>query len=175
MPDGLAGRRTTRRGRRTTRQLAAWTRSSAFCGGSRSSTQVQVISPRSSGLLRDTARATGVVGEARLGSRVGRVGRYDRAAAPHMRVGPRGRALSRVQRPPQWLAARAGGADVMPTSGLGQTPPVRFSGSRRYRTIKVASRGDECESVVYSENTRNACEPFAFNRRELLVPSSLRS
>ena len=174
MPDGLVGRRTTRRGRRTTRQLAAWTRSSAFCGGSRSSTQVQVTSPRSSGLLRHRARNWGDR-ETRLGSRVGRVGRYDRAAALHMRVGPRGRALSRVQRPPQWLAARAGGADVMPTSGLGQTPPVRFSGSRRYRTIKVASRGDECESVVYSENTRNACEPFAFNRRELLVPSSLRS
>ena len=66
------------------------------------------------GLLRPRARDWSGH-EARLGSRVGRVGRYDRAAAPHMRVGPRGRALSRVQRPPQWRAARAGGADVTPT------------------------------------------------------------
>ena len=29
--------------------------------------------------------------------------------------GSRGRALSRVQRPPQWRAARAGGADATPT------------------------------------------------------------
>ena len=36
------------------------------------------------------------------------VGRYERAAAPHMRVGPRGCALSRVQRPPQ--CARHGAA-----------------------------------------------------------------
>ena len=76
--------------------------------------RVQVRSPRSSGLLRPRARDWGGH-EARLGSRVGRVGRYERAAAPHMRVGPRGRALSRVQRPPQWRAARAGGADVTPT------------------------------------------------------------
>ena len=75
---------------------------------------VHVRSPRPGGLLRPrTCDWSGH--EARLGSRVGRVGRYERAAAPHMRVGPRGRALSRVQRPPQWRAARAGGADVTPT------------------------------------------------------------
>ena len=72
---------------------------------------VHVRPPRPSGLLRPRARDWGGH-EARLGSRVGRVGRYERAAAPHMRVGPRGR---RVQRPPQWRAARAGGADVTPT------------------------------------------------------------
>ena len=38
-----------------------------------------------------------------------------------------------------------------------------------YRTIKLASRGGECESVVYQIDTRSACGPFAFNRRELLV------
>ena len=77
-------------------------------------TRVHVRPPRPSGLLRPHARDWSGH-EARLGSRVGRVGRYDRAAAPHMRVGPRGRALSRVQRPPQWRAARVGGADATPT------------------------------------------------------------
>ena len=52
-----------------------------------------------------------------------------RQAAPHMRVGPRGRALlSRVRRPPQWRAARAGGADITPTSGFGPTPPGQIPG-----------------------------------------------
>ena len=76
--------------------------------------RVHVRSPRPGGLLRSRARDWSGH-EARLGSRVSRMGRYERAAAPHMRVGPRGRALSRVQRPPQWRAARAGGADVTPT------------------------------------------------------------
>ena len=31
---------------------------------------------------------------------------------------------------------------------LDKHPPVRFLGSRRYRTIKLASHGGECESVV---------------------------
>ena len=34
-----------------------------------------------------------------------------------------------------------------------QRPPA-------YRTIKLSSRGGECESVVSSEMTRSACEPF---------------
>ena len=49
-----------------------------------------------------------------------------------------------------------------------QRPPA-------YRAIKLASRGGECKSVVYQIDTRSACEPFAFNRRQLLVPSSHRS
>ena len=80
--------------------------------------RVHVRSPRASGLLR--------------GMRVGRAVRYDRAAAPHMRVGPRGRALSRVQRPPQWRAARAGGADVTPTHEHGPGPFDFFSRDPRH-------------------------------------------
>ena len=70
-----------------------------------SSTSTSARQPTPVGWLTPTPRA-------RLGWPVGRC---DRAAAPHMRVGPRGRALSRVQRPPQWRAARAGGADATPT------------------------------------------------------------
>ena len=59
---------------------------------------VHVRSPRPGGLLRPRARNWGGH-EARLGSHVGRVGRYDRAAAPHMRVDTRSsRAVAVVAR-----------------------------------------------------------------------------
>ena len=77
-----------------------------------------------------------------------------------MRVGPRGRASSRVQRPPQRRAARAGGADATPTHEHG--PGSFFFFSQRppaYRTIKLASRGGKCESAVYQIDTRKVCEP----------------
>ena len=55
-------------------------------------------SPRPCGFLRHRARDRGGH-EARLGSHVGRVGRYDRAAAPHMRVDTRSsRAVAVVAR-----------------------------------------------------------------------------
>ena len=96
---------------------------------------------------------------------MGRVGRYDRAAAPHVRVGPRDRALSRVQRPPQWRAELAPAA-LTPRRRreLDKHPPaVHFLGSRRNRTIKLASRGGEYEFLVSYDKTRNACDTFAFN------------
>ena len=53
---------------------------------------------------------------------------------------------------------------------LDKHPQDHFMGSRRYRAIKLASRGGECESVAYSENTHDGRKRFAFNRRQLLVP-----
>ena len=54
---------------------------------------VHVGSPRAGGLLRHPALDWSGHG-ARLGSRVGRVGRYDPAAAPHMRVDMRSGAFN---------------------------------------------------------------------------------
>ena len=84
-------RRRRKRRRRKRRRRKRRRRGGGGDGG------VNVRSPRPGGLLRRYLRDWSGHA-ARLGSRVGRVGRYDRAAAPHMRVGPRGRALSRVQR-----------------------------------------------------------------------------
>ena len=136
---------------------------------------MHVRPPRPSGLLRPCARDWGGH-EARLGSRVGRVGRYERAAAPHMRVGPRGRALSRVQRPSQWRAARAGGADVTPTHGHGPGSFAFFFRDPRhiaplnYR-LAEASANRLCNMILHEVPASD----FAFHRRQLLVPSSHRA
>ena len=52
---------------------------------------------------------------------------------------------------------------------------VFFRAPRKYRMFGLSLRGGECESVVYWTNTHNACEPFAFNRRQLLLSSSRRA
>ena len=52
---------------------------------------------------------------------------------------------------------------------------VFFRAPRKYRMFGISLRGGECESVVYWTNTHNACEPFAFNRRQLLLSSSRRA
>ena len=66
----------------------------------------------------DTARDWGQL----VDSCVGRVGRYDRAAAPHMQVDTRSRAFNGRHSGAQLaLAACTGGSDdATPTSGLGE-------------------------------------------------------
>ena len=134
---------------------------------------VHVRPPRSGGLLRPRARDWGGH-EARLGSHVGRVGRYDRAAA---RTCEWDRAVARYlafnsRRSGAWLASV-----VLMSHRRTNTDRGHFFIFQRlpaYRTIRLASCGGECEFLVSCEMTRNACEQFPFNRRQLLCVFRLR-
>ena len=69
---------------------------------------------------------------------------------------------------PTALTSRHAGARTGVVCIFFQRPPA-------YRTIKLASRGGECKSLVCCHNTQHRRKPFAFNRRQLLVSSSHRA
>ena len=123
----------------------------------------------------DTTRATGVVmrrawarswvawGD--TNERQPRTCEWGRAVARYLAFNGR---CSGARLAPAVLASADVGARTGVVYIFLQRPPA-------YRTIKLASRGGECDFLVRCEITGNACELFAFNRRQLLVPSSHRA
>ena len=88
----------------------------------------------------------------------GHAGSYNQAAAPHMRLGSRGRAFNCRR-----SGARhgAGGTDVTPRTDMNRGYSGSSQGTPAYRTIKLASRGGECKSLVCCHNTQHRRKAFA--------------
>ena len=102
----------------------------------------------------------------------GHAGSYNQATGPPM---PACLHTGAFNGRPSGARHGAGGTDVTPRTDMNRGYSGSSQGTPAYRTIKLASRGGECKSLVCCHNTQHRRRPFAFNRRQLLVSSSHRA